>query len=403
MAAPNLPLDGLRIVSVEQFGAAPFGTMYLADLGADVVRIEAPEDGSGMPGDLARHTGEFRLGENDSHFYQTFNRNKRAITLDLARPKGREVLHRLALRADAVANNLRGDLPARFGLDHGAMSQVKPAIVCVHISGYGREGERATWPAYDYLAQAEAGMMALTGEPGGAPTRLGVSLIDMLSGLTAAVGLLAAVFGARATGQGRDVDVSLYDVAMHNLNYPATWYLNEGHEVQRRPRGGHPFAVPCEMLPTADGHVFVMCMKPGFWRRFCEAIGRPDLAADPRFAGYGERLANRDVLMQEIDQVLRAKPSAHWLGVLGGKVPVAPVLSLAEALDNPYFRRRGGAQSTPHPERADFALVANPIRLDGAVLPARAAPGYGADTDAVLAEAGYDEAAIAALRSAKIV
>ncbi|WP_137126071.1 CaiB/BaiF CoA-transferase family protein [Roseomonas sp. HF4] len=399
----TLPLAGLRIVSVEQFGAAPFGTMYLADLGADVVRIEAPEDGSGMPGDLARHTGEFRLGENDSHFYQTFNRNKRAITLDLTHDQGREVLHRLAARADAVANNLRGDLPARLGLDHAALSAVKPGIVCVHISGYGRVGERATWPAYDYLAQAEAGMMALTGEPGGPPTRLGVSLIDMLSGLTAAVGLLAAVMGARATGQGRDVDVSLYDVALHNLNYPATWYLNEGHEVQRRPRGGHPFAVLCEMLPTADGHVFVMCMKPAFWRRFCEAIGRPDLPVDARFLGYEDRLAQRDALMAEIDPAMRAHPNAHWVAALGGKVPVAPVLTLAEALDNPYFRGRGGAQATPHPARQDFALVANPIRLDGAVLPARAAPGYGADTEGVLAEAGYDAAAVAALRAAGVV
>jgi crotonobetainyl-CoA:carnitine CoA-transferase CaiB-like acyl-CoA transferase len=399
----TLPLAGLRVVSVEQFGAAPFGTMYLADLGAEVIRIEAPDDGSGMPGDLARHTGEFRLGENDSHFYQTFNRNKRAITLDIGQPAGQEVLHRLAARADAVANNLRGDLPARFGLDHAALAAVRPGVVCVHISGYGRTGERAAWPAYDYLAQAEAGMMALTGEPEDPPTRLGVSLIDMLSGLTAAVGLLAAVFSARATGLGRDVDVSLYDVALHNLNYPATWYLNEAHAVPRRPRGGHPFAVPCERFPTADGHVFVMCMKPGFWRRFCAAVGRPDLAEEARFRGYAERLANRDALVSILDPLLAAQPTAYWVERLGGQVPVAPVLSLAAALDSPHFRGRGGAQPTPHPARDDFMLVANPIRLDGALLPGRAAPGYGADTAAVLAELGYDAAAIAALRDARVV
>ena len=395
----RLPLAGLRIVSVEQFGAAPFGTMYLADLGAEVIRIETPDDGSGMPGDLARHTGEFRLGENDSHFYQTFNRNKRAITLDLTREAGREVLHRLAARADAVANNLRGDLPARFGLDFAALKGVKPALVCAHISGYGRDGPRATWPAYDYLAQAETGMMALTGEPGGPPTRIGVSLIDMLTGLTCALGLLSAVLGARSTGEGRDVDVSLYDVAAHNLNYPATWYLNEGFEVPRRPRGGHPTVVPCEMFPTADGHVFVMAMKPAFWRRFCEAIGHAELPADPRFRGYEDRLAHRDALAAEIDPLMRAEPTAHWVQLLGGKVPVAPVLSLAAALDSPHFP----TQPTPHPERPDFALVANPIRLDGERLPARHAPRYGEHTDEVLRELGYDDAAIAQLREARIL
>lgn len=395
----RLPLQGLRIVSVEQFGAAPFGTMYLADLGAEVIRIETPDDGSGMPGDLARHTGEFRLGPNDSHFYQTFNRNKRAITLDLAREAGREVLQRLVARADAIANNLRGDLPARFGLDHATLRVVKPAIVCAHISGYGRDGPRATWPAYDYLAQAETGMMAMTGEPDAPPTRIGVSLIDMLTGLTCALGLVSAVLGARSTGLGRDVDVSLYDVAAHNLNYPATWHLNDGFSVPRRPRGGHPTVVPCEMFPTADGHVFIMAMKPGFWRRFCEALGRAELPADPRFRDYEDRLQNRDALAAELDPLLRAHPTAHWVALLGGKVPVAPVLSLAQALDAPHFPR----QPTPHPERPDFALVANPIRLDGERLPARHAPRYGEHTDEVLHELGYDDAAIAALREARIL
>jgi crotonobetainyl-CoA:carnitine CoA-transferase CaiB-like acyl-CoA transferase len=395
----TLPLAGLSIVSVEQFGAAPFGTMYLADLGAEVIRIEAPDDGSGMPGDLARHTGEFRLGANDSHFYQTFNRNKRAITLDLTREAGREVLHRLAARADAIANNLRGDLPARFGLDHAALRAVKRSIVCAHISGYGRDGSRATWPAYDYLAQAETGMMALTGEPDAPPTRIGVSLIDMLTGLTCALGLVSAVLGARSTGEGRDVDVSLYDVAAHNLNYPATWFLNEGFAVPRRPRGGHPTVVPCEMFPTADGHVFVMAMKPAFWRRFGEAVGRADLADDARFRDYEGRVANREALIAELDPLLRAQPTAHWVRLLGGKVPVAPVLSLAQAVAQPHFPR----QSTPHPERPDFALVANPIRLDGERLPARHAPRYGEHTEAVLRELGYDDAAIARLREVRIV
>jgi crotonobetainyl-CoA:carnitine CoA-transferase CaiB-like acyl-CoA transferase len=395
-----LPLSGLRVLTFEQFGAGPFATMNLADLGAEVIRVESPPTADGEPpGDIARHTGDYRLGENDSQYYQSFNRNKRAITLDLRTPEGRAALHRLVAGVDAVLNNLRGDLPARLGLDYPALSKVKPQIVCVHLSGYGRHGARATWPAYDYLAQAEAGFCALTGEPGSEPARAGLPVIDMLSGLTAATALLAGVMGARATGQGRDLDVSLYDVAVQNLTYVATWYLNEGFAVPRRPRGGHPFIVPCEMFPSADGHVFVMCVKPSFWRRYCDAIGMPDLPKDPRFRGFDERLANRDALAAILDPVMLTKTSAEWVALLAGKVPVAPVLTLAEALDNPWLAEQGGILNLPHPLRADLRTVSNAIRLDGQRLAGRPAPGYGADTAAALAAAGYAEDEIAQLRA----
>ncbi len=395
-----LPLRGLRVLAFEQFGAGPFATMNLADLGAEVIRVESPptEDGE-PPGDIARHTGDFKLGANDSQYYQSFNRSKRAITLDIRKPEGRAALHRLVDGVDAVLNNLRGDLPARLGLDYAALSQRKPAIVCVHISGYGRAGERAAWPAYDYLAQAEAGFCALTGEPGGPPARAGLPVIDMLSGLTAALSLLAGVQGARATGIGRDLDVSLYDVAVQNLTYVATWYLNEGFAVPRRPRGGHPFIVPCEMFPTADGHVFVMCIKPSFWRRYCETIGLPALPKDPRFRSFDDRLANRDALVAILDPIMQERGSAEWMTLLAGKVPIAPVLSLAEALDNPWLRDQGGVLRLDHPARPDLKTVASAIRLDGARLQGRPAPGYGADTAAVLAEAGYTAEEIAHLRA----
>lgn len=395
-----LPLAGLRILSFEQFGAGPFATMNLADLGAEVIRVESPPTADGEPpGDIARHTGDYRLGENDSQYFQSFNRNKRAITLDIRKPEGKAALHRLVAGVDAVMNNLRGDLPARLGIDWPALSKIKPSIVCVHISGYGRDGPRASWPAYDYLAQAEAGFCALTGEPGSTPARAGLPVIDMLSGLTAAVSILAGVMGARATGIGRDLDVSLYDVAIQNLTYVATWYLNEGFAVPRRPRGGHPFIVPCEMFPTADGHVFVMCVKPSFWRRYCEAIGMPDLPGDPRFRGFDERLANRDALAAILDPIMATKTSAEWVTLLAGKVPVAPVLTLAEALDNPYLRDRGGVLRLDHPQRRDLTTVASAVRLDGARLTGRPGPGYGADTDATLAAAGYTADEIAHLRA----
>lgn len=395
-----LPLEGLRVLAFEQFGAGPFATMNLADLGAQVIRVESPAGLDGEPpGDIARHTGDFKLGENDSQYFQSFNRNKRAITLDIRKAEGRAALHRLVAGVDAVLNNLRGDLPARLGLDYASLSQVKASIVCVHISGYGRDGERASWPAYDYLAQAEAGFCALTGEPCQPPARAGLPVIDMLSGLTAALSLLAAVQGARATGIGRDCDVSLYDVAVQNLTYVATWYLNEGFAVPRRPRGGHPFIVPCEMFPTADGHVFIMCIKPSFWRRTCEALGLPGLPKDPRFLGFEERLANRDALVAIMDPILRTRTSAEWVALLAGKVPVAPVLSLAEALDNPYLRGRGGVLQLDHPMRPDLMTVASAIQLDGQRLRGRPAPGYGADTARVLEGAGYTPEEIAQLRA----
>ena len=396
----SLPLAGLKVVSFEQFGAGPFATMNLADLGATVIKVEPPPgEGGDPPGDIARHTGGFPLGENDSQYFQSFNRNKRSLTLDVRKPGGRDALHRLVRDADAVLNNLRGDLPARLGLDYAALAAVRPSIVCVHLSGYGRDGERAAWPAYDYLAQAEAGFCSLTGEPGTNPVRAGLSVVDFMSGLTAAMGLLAAVMGARSSGKGCDIDVSLYDVAMQTLTYVATWYLNDGYEVHRRPRGGHPSIVPCEMFGTADGHVFVMCIKPAFWQGFCRIAGVAHLPQDPRFLTFDDRLENRDALMAELDPVMRQRSSSEWVRLLSGKVPVAPVLGLGEALDNPYFRSRGGVLDLPHPSRPDLKVVANAIRLDGRRLAGRAGPAYGADSDAVLREAGYTAAEIAQLRA----
>jgi crotonobetainyl-CoA:carnitine CoA-transferase CaiB-like acyl-CoA transferase len=400
-SAMTLPLAGLRILAVEQFGAGPFGSMHLADLGAEVIKIEQPAGEGELPGDIARHTGGHGLGANDSQYFQTFNRNKRSITLDVKHARGRAVLHKLVTRADAVLDNLRGDLPAKLGLDYATLGRVKPAIVCVHISGYGRAGERAAWPAYDYLAQAEAGWTAMNGEPNGPPQRVGLSVVDFLAGLTAATGLLAAIIGARTTGKGRDVDVSLADVALHAVTYPATWYLNSGTEGVCRPRGGHPSIVPCEMFPTADGHVFIMCVKPVFWERLCDLTGLTQLPADPRFRSPKDRLANRDALVALLDPVMRARTSAEWMTLLGGRVPVAPVLSLGAALDQ--ARSRGAVQTVSHPQAPELRLVANPILLDGTRLPMIAGPALGADVDAVLAEADCSPEEIAELKAAGAV
>lgn len=392
------PLTGIRILSVEQYGAGPWASLYLADMGAEIIKIEVPG-----AGDSSRASGPHFLGEHDSQFFQTFNLGKRSLTLDLRQDEGRAVFRRLAVTADAVLNNLRGDQPGKLGLTYDALGPLKPGLVCVHLSGYGRTGERAAWPAYDYLMQAEAGFMHLTGEPDGPPTRMGLSIVDYLTGITTAFALTAALLGAARTGKGRDVDVTLYDVAMHQLSYPATWYLNAGDITRRRPRSGHPTVVPTEVFPTADGHVFIMCVLPKFWEALCAGVGLLALLADPRFATPALRLSNRDALVELLDAVLQTQPTAHWMARLAGQVPVAPVLSLPEALDNPYLATSGGIATFDHPAHPGFRMLASPIRLDGQRPAARPAPALGADTDAVLLGAGLGPDDIAALRRKGII
>lgn len=397
------PLNGIRVLAVEQYGAGPFASMYLSDMGAEVIKIEPPSAPGRPGGDSSRQSGPHFLGPDDSEFYQTFNLGKKSVALDIRAPEGRAAFEKLAATADVVLNNMRGDQPARLGLDYAALSGVNPRIVCSHLSGYGRSGDRATWPAYDYLLQAEAGYMHLTGEPDGPPARMGLSMVDFMTGLTLAYATSAALIGALKTGTGRDVDVSLYDVAMHQLTYPATWYLNEGDVTPRRARSAHPSVVPCETFPTADGHIFVMCVLPKFWRAFCEALALTDLPEDPRFATPEARRENRAALTERIDAVTVTRSTADWLARLGGEVPVAPVLTLDQALDNPHFTAVEGHQTlTGHPARDALRVLSNPIRLNGERVAARLAPGLGADTATVLREAGYDDTAIAALIAAGV-
>ncbi|MBI2319440.1 MAG: CoA transferase, partial [Betaproteobacteria bacterium] len=256
-----LPLAGVRVLAVEQYGAGPWGTLYLADLGAEVIKIENLAEG----GDFGREVGPHFFAPGDSQFFQTFNRNKRSIGLDLKKPEGKRIFLGLVRSADGVLDNLRGDLPARLGIDYPALKEANPRIVCAHLSAYGREGSRANWPGYDYLMQAEAGFLSVTGEPDGPPARFGLSMVDLVTGLTAAFALLSGILGARASGTGGDLDVSLFDTALHNLNYLGTWYLNAGTVTGREPRGSHPSLTPSQLYRTQDGWIFVMCNKDKFW------------------------------------------------------------------------------------------------------------------------------------------
>lgn len=389
----RLPLAGYRILSSDQYGAGPYGSMFLAQLGAEVIKIEPPKGG-----DSARATGPCFIGTHDSLFYQTFNLNKRSLTLDLRTANGREVLHRLVKTAHAVTNNARGDLPAKLGLDYATLGKVNAAIVCVHASAYGREGERASWPGYDYLMQAEAGFMAMTGEPADPPTRFGLSMVDFMTGSMLATATLAALIDAKATGRGRDFDLSLLDAALHQTSYPATYYLNQGLETDRTPRSAHPYVTPSQTFRTADGWVFVMAQLPKFWTLLADAIGAPQLKDDERFATVPQRLQHREALTAALDAIFMQQPTAHWLDVLGGIVPVAPVYGLGQALDNPKIASM--IDKVPHPDMpGGMRVLANPIQVEGRRLPNRAAPGLGADTDALLAEVGFSAGDIAALRA----
>jgi crotonobetainyl-CoA:carnitine CoA-transferase CaiB-like acyl-CoA transferase len=387
----TLPLSGYRILSSEQYGAGPYGTMFLAQLGAEVIKIEPPKGG-----DSARMTGPFYLGDDDSLFYQTFNLNKKSITLDTRTGAGQKILRRLATTAHAVTNNARGNLPAKLGLDYAALGKINPAIVCVHASAYGRTGPRASWPGYDYLMQAEAGFMSVTGEPDAPPTRFGLSMVDFITGTMLATSTLAGLLDAKATGKGRDYDISLLDAAIHQTSYPASWYLNADHVVGRAPRSAHPSVTPSQTFRTADGWVFVMAQIPKFWTLLADTIGAPHLKGDPRFATIAARLENRDQLTTILDGIFLQHPTTFWVERLGGLVPVAPVYDLAQALDNPLVADM--LDSVDHPQ-GPLRVLANPIKIDGARLPNRAAPKLGSDTDALLGEIGYSSTEIMQLRS----
>jgi crotonobetainyl-CoA:carnitine CoA-transferase CaiB-like acyl-CoA transferase len=388
-----LPLADVRVVAVEQFGAGPWGTLQLADLGAEVVKIEDPTAG----GDVGRYVPPFQEGE-DSLFFETFNRNKKSVSLDLRRPEARAVLEDLVRVSDVVYSNLRGDQPRKLRLTYEDLKDVNPRIVCCSLSGFGMTGPRAAEGGYDYMMQGLAGWMSLTGDPDGPPTKSGLSLVDLSGGYASAIAVLAGLWRARRDGVGSDCDISLHETALHELMYVGTWAASRGYVPPRRRNSAHPSIVPFQNFPTAEGWIVVACPKQKFWESLCTAIGQPELARDPRFADFAARDRNRDELEPILEATFRERRSDEWLAVLAeAGVPSSAVNDVPAALTE------GRLVEYEHPQLGSVRQVASPLRLSDAEPPVHRAPGRGEHTEELLIElCGYSPERVRELAAAGV-
>ena len=391
------PLEDIRILAIEQYGAGPFGSLHLADLGADVIKIEDPATG----GDVGRYVPPYQHDE-DSLFFQTFNRNKRSISLDLRNGAGRQVFEDLVRTADAVYSNLRGDVPAKLGLMYDDLSHLNPKIVCVSLSGFGNSSPRSRQPGYDYILQGMTGWMSLTGEPSGPPAKSGLSLVDFSGGLVAAITLVTAIHAARRDGRGGDCDLSLYDVATSLLTYDATWHLNGDWNPERLPRSAHPSLVPFQLFRGQDGESFVVaCPKEKFWHLLTDAIDKPELASDPRYRDFEARYQNREEVIAILDNVFARAPSSHWIESLERVgVPVGPVNSVAEALDDDHIQDRRLIIEMQHETYGKVRSIRSPVRVGEPLLEYHRAPARNENGADILTGLGYSTAQVDALSSA---
>lgn len=387
-------LAGIRVLDLSRILSGPVSTMILADLGAEVIKIEDTKDG-----DDTRQWGPPFQGTEAAYFLAA-NRNKRGISVDLKTEQGREFVLRLADRADVVVENFRPGTADRLGLGYRDLSARNPRVVYASISGYGQTGPWAGRPGYDAIAQAQSGMMSITGEPGGPPMRPGVATADIGAGMWATIGILAAIRSREITGRGQQVDVSLLDGQLAWLTYVAGGYFAD--DVPPGPHGSaHPTIVPYQALATADGYLMVAVGNDKLWRRFADVLGSASLAGDPRFATNPDRVRNREELIPLLEEALARRPSAEWSDLLDAAgVPCAPISSVKDALNSPQAAARNMVAELDHPTAGRLRTVGSPLKLSGT--PTRIAdapPVLGQHTDEVLAEAGYTPGEIADLHA----
>jgi crotonobetainyl-CoA:carnitine CoA-transferase CaiB-like acyl-CoA transferase len=390
------PLADITVLALEQFGAGPYGTLQLADLGATVIKIEDP----GAGGDASRYVPPYQQGS-DGVYYEALNAGKRSVALDLRTDAGRAVFEDLVPHADAIVANLRGNQAEKLGLTYEALRHRNKRIVCAVLSGFGSTGPRAAEPAYDYVLQAMSGWMSLTGEPDGPPMKSGLSLVDLSGGYVLALTVLAAVWQARRDDIGSDCDLSLFEVALSLLNYVASWSATRGYVPERRGESAHPSIVPFQAFRAADGWFTVACPKQKFWVSLCEAIGMEELLDDPRFADGGARFDHRDDLLPLLRARFLEAGSEEWVRRLGeAGVPVGRVNTVAEALADPQVAAREGMVEYEHPRLGAIRQVASPLRIGDADRARRPASGLGEDNEDLLRDlCDYDAELYAQLRA----
>jgi len=352
------PLSGLRVLDFSRILSGPYASMVLADMGAEVIKIEPLETG-----DETRNFPPFNGPL--SHYYIALNRNKKSVALNLKSPEGVRIARELACQSDIVLENFRPGVMERLGLGHAALSAENERLIYCAISGFGADSPLGDMPAFDIVAQALSGVMSVNGEHGAGPSKLGLPLGDMAGSIFAVFGILAALQQRHTTGKGSKVDVAMLDSLIAMLGYLAQIFFITGQAP--KPVGTkHPSIVPYGAFPTQDGHVIVACLTEKFWRNFAACLGMPELADDPRFARYAERLANRDALEVLIDHRMRQEGTDFWLGELDRyDVPHAPILDVGQALEQAHVAVRGLVETVTHPTLGEMKIVRSPIRFDG--------------------------------------
>lgn len=398
------PLAGIKVLDISRVLAGPWCGQMLADMGADVIKVERPGCG-----DDTRHWGPpWLAGSTESAYYLCANRGKRSVTVDMAKPEGQALIKQMAADSDVVIENFKVGGLMKYGLDYASLKALNPGLVYCSITGFGQESPYAHRAGYDFMIQAMGGIMSLTGkpdeEPGGGPVKSGVAFTDIFTGLYAANAVLAALYQRRDTGEGCHIDMALMDVQVGVLANQALNYLTSGN-VPQRLGNAHPNIVPYQAFATQDGHMIVAVGNDEQFKRFSSVLSMPTLADDPRFATNGMRVQHRDQLVPILEAALAQRPTDNWLAAFEAVgVPSGPINTLDRVFNDAHVKARGLKQTLPHPQAGQVDLVANPIRMNGKSISASTAPPYlGEHTDDVLTGIGITPEQRQALRDAGII